>query len=85
MTFSDVFSVVIELIQDWRLIAAFVVVFLYLNFVFYVSKYKKKQGFKPKRIIRKKEPAEAAPAASGDADSTSDGASESDSGNDELL
>ncbi len=79
MTFSDVFAVIKELILDWRLIVAFVGVFLYLKFVFYVSKYKKKQDVKPKRFIRKKTPAEAAPSgaeAAQGAEATSEAPSE---------
>ncbi len=62
MTFSDVFAVVKELLVDWRLIVAFIVVLIYLNFVFYVSKYKKKQ-FKPNRIVKQKDATVTPPAA----------------------
>ncbi len=69
MTFSDVFAVAKVLFLDWRIIAAFIAVFLYLNFVFYVSKYKKKQAFKPKRVVKKSADA---PEPSADAASTED-------------
>ncbi len=60
MGFSDVFTVVKELLFDWRVLAAFIVVLLYLNFVFYVSKYRKKQNYKPKRIVKQNDAASAA-------------------------
>ncbi len=53
MSFSEVFDVVTQLILDWRIIVAFVVVFLYLNFIFYISRYRKPHGVK-RKIIKKK-------------------------------
>ncbi len=83
MSFSDVFNVVLSLILDWRLIVAFVVVILYLNFVFYVSRYKKKEAFKPKRVVLKRSNS-ASTASESTGESTSDGAS-SDSEDDILV
>ncbi len=84
MGFSDVFSVVKELFLDWRLIAAFVVVFLYLNFVFYVSRYKKKATPKPKRIVKQQE-APAAATDGGDSGQSSEGQDGGASGDDDFV
>ena len=67
MNFSEVFDIVKQLILDWRIIVSFVVVFLYLNFIFYVSRYRKSTVIK-RRFLRKKvsaEVPESAPPAEG--------------------
>lgn len=62
MSFGEVFDVLKQLLLDWRVIVAFVVVFLYLNFIFYISRYRKPQGVK-RKIVKKKASAEVAPVA----------------------
>ncbi len=83
MTFSDIFGVVKELVVDWRLITTFIVVFLYLNFVFYVSKYKKKQNFKPKRVV--KQSSAETPPSSGDDAASSEGQAEDSSSDGDFV
>ena len=53
MNFSEIFDIVKQLISDWRIITAFVIVFLYLNFIFYVSRYRRRPAIK-RQIIKKK-------------------------------
>ena len=54
MNFNQVFNIVAQLLSDWRIIVAFVVVFLYLNFIFYISRYRKPLIVK-RKIVKKKQ------------------------------
>lgn len=49
------FEVLKSVITDWRFIGATTVVLLYINFMFYILKYKKKKKIKTKRIFIKKQ------------------------------
>ncbi len=57
MNFNQIFDIVSQLLSDWRIIVSFVVVFLYLNFIFYISRYRKPHIVK-RKIVRKKQVAE---------------------------
>ncbi len=84
MTFSDVFDIVKVIVLDWRLIVAFVIVILYLNFIFYVSKYRKKKAFKPSRVVKQKAPTPA-PATPSETEQGSEANSEPSAGGDDFV
>ena len=44
MSDLTLFSILHRVISDYRVIAAFAAVLIYLNFVFYVARYKKRKG-----------------------------------------
>lgn len=64
MDFSKVFDIFKMLIADWRIVAIFVLVLLYLNFIFYIARYHKKKRRLAKRVIRRANPPAAASASS---------------------
>lgn len=53
MSDLTLFSILHRVISDHRVIAAFAAVLIYLNFVFYVARYKKrKSGGSKKRLVK---------------------------------
>ncbi|WP_428771016.1 hypothetical protein V1L52_04000 [Treponema sp. HNW] len=77
----SLFSILRSVITDYRVIAAFVTVLLYLNFIFYVVRYKKKKGGSKKRLVKIKAAAPAPAAENAEAGSeTEEGNSEADTG-----
>ena len=51
MDYSKVLDVFISVLQDSRVVAIFVIVILYLNFVIFVSRYRKKPPVPKKKRI----------------------------------
>ena len=52
MGLSHLFSIILRVVSDLRLVLACVAVLLYVNFVFYVARYRKKKKFREKPLIR---------------------------------
>ena len=52
MGLSHLFSIILRVVSDLRLVLACVAVLLYVNFVFYVARYHKKKKFRKKPLIR---------------------------------
>lgn len=61
-----------RVISDYRVIAAFAAVLLYLNFVFYVARYKKKKGGGSKKRLVKIKTSAPAPAPENTEEQTGD-------------
>ncbi|MGI5174543.1 hypothetical protein H0R92_13210 [Treponema sp. OMZ 840] len=75
------FSVIVRVISDFRLIIACITVLIYINFIFYVARYKKKPRIQRKRFIQVKAAAEQKNTASGEVGDTEEVNDASDSGN----
>ncbi|EPF32412.1 hypothetical protein HMPREF9194_00410 [Treponema maltophilum ATCC 51939] len=52
MGLSHLFSIILRVLSDLRLVSACAAVLLYVNFVFYVARYRKKKTFRKKPFIR---------------------------------
>ena len=52
MGISHLFSIILRVVSDLRLVLSCVAVLLYVNFVFYVARYHKKKKFRKKPLIR---------------------------------
>lgn len=67
MGISHLFSIILRVVSDLRLVLSCVAVLLYVNFVFYVARYHKKKKFRKKPLIRINTGAASASAAGGGA------------------
>lgn len=52
MGISHLFSIILRVVSDLRLVLSCVAVLLYVNFVFYVARYRRKKKFRKKPFIR---------------------------------
>ena len=57
MDYSKVLDVFLSVLQDFRVVAIFVIVILYLNFVIFVSRYRKKPPAPKKKRVSVAPPA----------------------------
>ena len=65
MSISQVIPVVMAVIKSKPVILATIAVFLYIDFVFFVARYRKQPKIKGKRPLAKAAPAPAAPSEEG--------------------
>jgi len=70
------FAIILGVISDVRLLAACIIVLLYLNFVFYVARYKERNKTPRRRVIVRSKPKEETPAENGENTSAESGNAE---------
>lgn len=70
MDVDSITPIIISLLLDWRILVVFAVVLLYLNFIFYITRYRKKQKrFPAKAKKRRAKPVKPVSSDEGDVDS----------------